>query len=238
MRRVLGLTLAVFALGAADAAAGPCDPPAPKRPPSPGLLAQLGVLRAPAGPDDRAPREVRESEDRPYAGAMRRVPLAIGGSVWIVPLYDVSDRPYITEACIRTLPKRDRAELRRLKRATRGIERVEGLEILPYGADGESHGNATGSSSYVGGGDFVHLAGVDRDRRTRVVGLAPDGVASVRITLDDYRAGRSQRVAEVTAPVSENVFGVEVAYPLDLGLDEDVTFLDAAGAVVRPRPPR
>lgn len=169
---------------------------------------------------------------------MRRVRLAIGGWVWVVPLYDVSDRFNPSEACIRTLPKQSRAWARRLKRASRGMKRVEGLQLLPYDAQGESHGTAAGSIVHVNEGSFVHFDGANGDRRTRVIGLVPDGVASVRIGLDDLDTGTPKRVAETSAPVSENVFGVEVDLPFRGAVEADVTFRDAAGAVVGPKRPR
>lgn len=239
MRKVLFLTLTLLAIAVADAsAANPCVRPVPKQPPSATLLGQLGVLRAPATTDDRAPRDMLEGEGRPYDGAMRRVPLAIGGWVWVVPLYDVSGRESPTEACIRSAPPKLRRYLRRLKRAARGIARQEGLAISVYDAHGESHGGANGSIVHVREGTFVHFDGADADRRTRVIGLVPDGVASVRIGLDDLDTGKPKRVAETSAPVAENVFGVEVDVPFRGAFEADVTFLDAAGTVIGPEKPR
>lgn len=234
MRKALSLTLALVACAitaAPAAAARPCELPAPERPPSAQLLGPLGVLRSPATRDDRAPRDVRDGDGRPYADAMRKVPLAIGGWVWVVPLFDVSDRVTITDACIRAAPRRIRPEMRRLKRQSRGIARVEGLQLLPYDAAGDSHGVVAGSIVHVLEGSMVHIDGADEDRRTRVVGLVLDGVASVRVAL---AASGGKRTVETTTPVAENVFAVELDTRFT-ATDPTVTFLDAAGAVVGPR---
>jgi len=237
VRWVLAIAMVLLlAPGVADA--HPCDPPVPKQAPSAQLLGTLCVLRAPSGPDDLPPKDLLDTDGRPYATAMRWVPLAIGGGVWIVPLYDISDRVAPSEACIRSLPRRVRREVRRLKRASRGIPRLEGLSLFPYDAEGESHGQATGGLGALAEGAFVHADGTDGARATRVVGLAPDGVASVRVTIAARRDERRRPRARVraTVPVAENVFGVDLRTPFDFTTPEpEVVWLDASGAVVRPK---
>lgn len=221
-----------FAAGASSAAAHPCDPKPVLQVPSRDLRDALGVLRRPAATLDRPPRDIREGDGRPMVNAIRRVPLAVGGWVWLVPLYDISDRVSVTDACLRALPRRFRARLRRLRHLSRGIPRQEGFAILPYAADGESLGTATGPSSGVREGMFVHETGVDGDRRTRVTGVAPDGVASVRVRLVRPYAGGHDPRQVVTGPVTDNAFAVLFDVRFDGEVEGDVTWLDAAGAVV------
>jgi hypothetical protein len=229
---LVALAASLVVVGPDSAVAHPCDPRPILRPPSAELLSALAVLRRPPALADLAPKEIREDDTRPHVTAIRWVPLGIGGGVWVVPLFDVSDRVFVTEACIRTIPRRYRARLRRLKRLSRSIRPEEGLELLPYDAAGESLGQAQGPSFGVRQGEFVFESGDETEGATTVYGLAPDGVASVRVRLVDLRPGRPDPPEVVSAPVTENAFGVRVPRRFEFALEARVTWLDAAGAVV------
>jgi hypothetical protein len=95
---------ALLATPAVAAAASPCEPRPILRPPSAELLGSLEVLRRPPTAADRSPKVVREGEGRPHVTSIRWVPLPTGGGMWVVPLFDISERVYVTDACIRSVP--------------------------------------------------------------------------------------------------------------------------------------
>ena len=194
---------------------------------------------APPGHAHRPRAEGRARGDGfPYPRAIRRVELPIGGHVWVVPLSDTSDRVVPSEACIRTLPRRLRGEVRRRKRRDRRRPAIEGLEILPYDAEGVSRGNSTGSPiAAVREDGLEHVDAGATHRTTRATGLVPDGVVRVRVVIpafrDEHRRAQPQR--ESVVDVHGNVYAVELPSPFDFMTPEPlITWLDQAGTTVGP----
>jgi len=238
MRRTFAAAILATLAFAAPADAHPCDPKPPRGAPHRLLLDAFDVLRRPAATAERPPRDVRDQDGRPFLDFARKVALPTGGVLWIVPLSDVTDRVVASEACIRTFPRRYRGMVREQKRRDARRPAVQGMIILPFAEDGRSRGGSMrgGVLSTLKSG-LWHHDGNEDETATVVVGLVPDTVARVRVTIaafTDERRRKQPRREAIVEP-TDNVFATELPSPMDFETpDPVVTWLDATGAPIGP----
>jgi hypothetical protein len=167
-----------------------CPQVAPTTPPSSGLLGALGVLRAPAGPEDALPADaLRQLKARGLAPAdpasarlLRTTP--DGGRAWIVPVPDVS--------AARVVPCR----------ARRGPQ--EGVAVVATGGAPAGGGAALGDLVRGRGAVAVDVCAGPRHDMLAVSGVVPDGVAAAYLTSPDGTA--------VRADVADNGYAFVVAH--------------------------
>ncbi|MGH2858756.1 MAG: hypothetical protein ACRDMJ_14880 [Solirubrobacteraceae bacterium] len=199
--------------------------------PNHALISELAVLRTPVGAIDRPPPGLLSGLGGVYRDYMRRALVRDGVSYWVVA--DRSQRQGVfTPACARRETALLHAELPQIPAALRGpTERLNArLMRLDTGSRRptdviclEFHAARTG-----GGTCGVTAAQIEAGRTLtqeagNVVGIVPDGVASVTLT-----AGRP--AASDTATVSGNVF---VAPARDGRYPRTVEWRSAQGQVIR-----
>ncbi|MBJ7331121.1 MAG: hypothetical protein JHC95_14580 [Solirubrobacteraceae bacterium] len=231
-----------------------------KAPPSQALLDLIGVLRQPyAGAEPAVPPLLIGPPVFTFDGmrpeAARRVALPDGRSVALLPVADVVDEPLTPPGCRRALVQSVRREARS---ATAGVRRrairvaqeirleskpsapVEGVAAAVLDGDGYPMEFMAGPLAEIrdeGIGVIYHVG-----KRRYIVGIAPDGVASVQFTFSRvvdygrlYKPHRYPSAETMTAPVKDNVFAVSASTKRSRmdGWPSRSAFLDTDGREIR-----
>lgn len=195
--------------------------------PGPGLLAVLGVLRSDARERDRfpAPDGVRGTPGVQLEATRYLGTAPSGLRHYVVPIRNgqVAEEP-LPERCVRELSGEARERAERRNRRIRDAQPAWDICLLAE----------TGSGGCgVGGARALEERGTIGSSQTSggasdVVGLVPDGVASVTARYDGF---------ERTVPVTRNFFTYGVELGASGALRARIVWRDPAGRVIREIPP-
>lgn len=195
--------------------------------PGPGLLAVLGVLRSDARERDRfpAPDGVRGTPGVQLEATRYLGTAPSGVRHYVVPIRNgqVAEEP-LPERCVRELSGEARERAERRNRRIRDAKPAWDICLLAE----------TGSGGCgVGGALALEERGTIGSSQTSggasdVVGLVPDGVASVTARYDGF---------ERTVPVTRNFFTYGVELDASRALRARILWRDQAGRVIREIPP-
>lgn len=195
--------------------------------PSAGLLAVLGVLRTAAVDEDRFPaaESVRGTPGVQLEATRYLGTAPSGNRYYVVPLRNgrVAEEP-LPQRCVQALRGEARERAERRNRRVRDARPAWDICLLSEtGSGGCGMGGATVleergtiGSSQAGG------------PTSDVVGLVPDGVASVTARYDGF---------ERTVPVARNFFAYGVELDASRALRAQILWRDQAGDVIREIPP-
>ncbi|HEX4806673.1 MAG TPA: hypothetical protein VFU94_12295 [Conexibacter sp.] len=226
--------------------------------PSAGLLAALGILRRPATAQDEAPPALLRGLSAGQLldpSQVRLARAADGSAYYVIPSWSLgltSGPPACAHLMRRRLERllaRARPAVRRAARQTmRAITELEYprhppaptpsialVEATRNGRLGSGVGGSIGDLAKTG---WFELAPSDR-RTSHVVGLVPDGVATITVhygrygSLNLFHRPRYRTSLTITAPVQDNVVSYRVARPPDDALPLSMTWRAADGSIVR-----
>jgi hypothetical protein len=258
-RLTLLLAVLVVAIPAANshATTTSCRRSAPTTttdPPSAKLLATIGTLRRPATALDVLPNNAFlfgvDGVEVNYVRLARRLD---GVDYFLVPAERQSFLP-VPASCLHKLPHREQMILRRIKRET-DQHPAEQLDLVPFSRDpGSAQARPSDSSSFTttvlfngacgGGGDADSLdrlpsfatCSADRDI-SEVVGIVPDGVASIEASYGRRTRENRHRVYRTAlrrkARVTNNVVIFHVPRRAEDAFPSALEWIAADGTVVR-----
>ena len=206
-----------------------CAPPShPARlrgaPPA-ALLGALGVLRRPAGAQDSLPAEAGLLLG--YAGVWERYVRLLGvlpDGTHVFGLPVLGFDPFSRAVCLRGVPARARAMLRRAARSRQGPQ----LSLLTISDDGSGESSSPGSGARaIAAGAAVTVRPSLFSAHTTVYGVVPDGVATVTVAIG--------AAVSPPSPVADNFFVTVVPVRVTRGRIPSVliTWRSASGATLK-----
>ncbi|HUA49470.1 MAG TPA: hypothetical protein VMA77_29820 [Solirubrobacteraceae bacterium] len=213
--------------------------------PSRSLVAILGVLRRPREPSDLPPpapgahRSIPVWAQGAYVRYVRRARVVAGISYYVVPMVNAG---VMNGTCAAQAQRRLDRELPTIPAGLRGVVRQlaehqianlgphQGVILVETGPNISGGFGGTPASAIKQTGIF----GSDQTRDgARVVGLLPDGVASVQIIYTAARGSDTPKPFSITAPVVNNVMVVSVPRTGEAALHGKMVWRAANGTVIR-----